>query len=268
MIGSNSQIVHLYSRNRMFSVSLPQENHHVITGVKRGSFEDWFTPAFWRVQFELQVREGRYAAHALGRNLNEEIAACLLGGYGIPAELGLLAFRRLRDRNLLDGAASSDAMEAALSEPFSIAERERRYRFPRQKAAYLSNALMNVAKAVVPRDALKLRQILLELPGIGPKTASWIVRNYCNSSNVAIIDIHILRAGQLMGLFDPADDPAKKYFELETRFLAFCSALGAPACALDALIWDYMRRIGPTAFRRPNRSARRIPHAYKAELTL
>ena len=44
-----------------------------------------------------------------------------------------------------------------------------------------------------------LRDWLLAIPGIGPKTASWIVRNRTGSSAVAIIDVHILRAGTSAG---------------------------------------------------------------------
>jgi endonuclease III len=46
-----------------------------------------------------------------------------------------------------------------------------------------------------------MRQLLLSIEGIGPKTASWIVRNVMGSDDVAIIDIHILRACTGMGVF-------------------------------------------------------------------
>jgi endonuclease III len=41
----------------------------------------------------------------------------------------------------------------------------------------------------------------MSLPGIGPKTASWIARNWLDADDVAILDIHIMRVGQVIGLF-------------------------------------------------------------------
>ena len=83
------------------------------------------------------------------------------------------------------------------------------------------------------------------LPGIGAKTASWIVRNHRGSDAVAIIDIHILRAGRHIGVFPVSWQPQRHYTQLECAFLKFAEALGVRASLLDALIWDYMRRISP-----------------------
>jgi thermostable 8-oxoguanine DNA glycosylase len=60
---------------------------------------------------------------------------------------------------------------------------------------------------------------------------------------VAIIDVHILRAGRHMGLFQTHWDPLRHYFELESAFLEFASALDSRPAMLDALMWDYMRRL-------------------------
>jgi N-glycosylase/DNA lyase len=65
-----------------------------------------------------------------------------------------------------------------------------------------------------------LRDRLLDLPGIGPKTASWIVRNHLDSDDVAIIDVHLHRACVMMNVFEAKSDPAKEYFSLEALF--FC----------------------------------------------
>ncbi|MDZ3993341.1 hypothetical protein PspTeo4_24872 [Pseudomonas sp. Teo4] len=51
-----------------------------------------------------------------------------------------------------------------------------------------------------------LRDWLLELPGIGYKTASWVARNWLDADDVAILDIHILRAGAWQ-VFSPLDLP-------------------------------------------------------------
>lgn len=161
----------------------------------------------------------------------------------MKAEIGLAAFARLRDRGLLLGIPSMSELESALSEPFSIRGASRRYRFPRQKARYLSACLKRLETFSEPLDDAAFRDRLADLPGIGLKTASWIVRNYRGSNRVAVIDVHILRAGRHIDLF-PADmEPQRYYRALEENFLRFATALGVAAGALDGLIWDYMRRL-------------------------
>ena len=57
----------------------------------------------------------------------------------------------------------------------------------------------------------------MTLPGIGPKTASWIVRNWMNSDAVAILDIHIVRAGMLMNLYCQGGRVERHYLEIEAK---------------------------------------------------
>ena len=227
-------------------LQLPPSESQLLPGVCWGSFDELLTPAYWKGQAWQHEQLGTYADFRLGRSLPEELAACLLGGYGMPAELGLAAYRRLRDRGLLGTVPTVTALEAALSEPFVTARGvTRRYRFPRQKARYLAGSLQAIQKANPPDSDLALRDLLLELPGIGPKTASWVVRNHRASNAVAIIDVHILRAGRHVGLFPVSWHPQRHYFQLEAAFLDFAAALDVPASLLDALIWDYMRRLPP-----------------------
>jgi hypothetical protein len=82
-----------------------------------------------------------YQPLPLGRSLREELAACLLGGFGMRAEVGLAAFRRLRAEGLLEGTPTAATLEGALARPFADGERIFRYRYSRQKAAYLSGCL-------------------------------------------------------------------------------------------------------------------------------
>lgn len=180
----------------------------------------------------------------------EEVSVCLLGGYGMPAELGLAAFKRLRTRGMLDGSACPSDIENELSLPFDVFGKPRKYRFARQKSQYLSRSLEMLRNAQVPSEPKMLRDYLTTLPGVGPKTASWAVRNHYGSDDVAILDVHIVRAGIEFGLFEVDTDPSRNYYELENRLLMFCAAIEEPISFLDAIMWDYMRRIGPTANRR------------------
>jgi len=61
------------------------------------------------------------------------------------------------------------------------------------------------------------------------------------SDQVAILDIHVVRAGLLMKLFSPEDDVSKDYPRMEARFVSFSQALGVPTSDLDALMWGMMR---------------------------
>jgi thermostable 8-oxoguanine DNA glycosylase len=182
--------------------------------------------------------------------LAEETGACLLGGYGMPAELGLGAYARLRADGLLEGTPSQAVLERRLSEPFFVQGRPRRYRFPQQKARYLAACLSALSRFDEPEDDVDLRDALAALAGIGPKTASWIVRNYRASNCVAVLDVHIVRAGRHVGLFEKVHTPERHYPRLEAAFLAFAAALPTAAGMLDGMMWDYMRRM-PT--HRPTR---------------
>jgi thermostable 8-oxoguanine DNA glycosylase len=226
---------------------VPAEIDEVMPGVSWGRPDELFTPSFWKYQSEAQMRRNRYSHHRLGSNLLEEIAVCLLGGYGIPAEIGMAAFERLKQEGMLLGDTSEREIHVQLSQPFAMQGNQRRYRFAAQKASYLARSLQ-MAKGIQANDPPRvLRDRLIELPGIGPKTASWIVRNHLDSDDVAIIDVHLHRACVMMNVFEAESDPAREYFSLEALFLRFADAIKVRASVLDAIMWDFMRRIGPTA---------------------
>ena len=189
---------------------------------------------------------GAPETYALGDTLAEEVTACLLGGHGIPADIGLAAFRVIRDSGLLDCEPDADALETVLSVPLQISGRDRpvRYRFARQRAQRISASLRVLGATTPPADPLQLRSWLLELPGIGPKTASWIVRNRTACDEVAIIDIHVHRAGLSAGFFCPSWRLPRDYFLFETAFCRVAALGHVSAAALDACVWDQMQRLG------------------------
>ncbi|MDO8289232.1 MAG: hypothetical protein Q7T44_08450 [Parvibaculum sp.] len=172
----------------------------------------------------------------------EEVAACLLGGHGIPATVGLAAFEKLRNLGAFHNPIipSEKQIEAWLREPLQIGERKVRYRFAGQKARYLAAALPAVHSAPEFSTGRKLRDWLLKLPGIGPKTASWAARNWMDADDVAILDIHIMRIGQAIGLFPRNLTIERHYFDLENQFLQLSQALDVRASELDAVIWYEM----------------------------
>lgn len=247
--GQTSQVAWAHNGASHFSIELPSPQSEVLPGISWGFAEEIFTPAFWKYQAKANRTDKNPPSYKIGENLVEELCACLLGGYGMPAELGLAAFQRLKALGLLTGAVAADEIERALGEPFLLFNKPRRYRFTRQKSRFLASALMRLREDEIPTDHRACRDYLTTFAGIGPKTASWIVRNQYGSDEVAILDIHILRAGTMVGIFQESADPARDYFGLEHRFLSFCRAISEPASLIDSLMWDYMRRIGPTRLR-------------------
>jgi thermostable 8-oxoguanine DNA glycosylase len=226
-------------------LALPPANSELLPGILWGKAEVLFTPAFWAATSWLTDQAPQ--KKAIPRKcFRREVIACLLGGYGISFELNQAAFLHLEEQGILEkDFPSSDEVTKALSSPMRIGNRLVRYRFPHQKGAYVAAALKELFSLDPSKFAdLELRNRLLQLPGVGNKTASWIVRNWNGSDNVAIIDIHLSRAGLIMGLFNDQHNPDRDYLEMERRFLEFCRRISTPASTLDILIWETMRNSG------------------------
>lgn len=225
--------------------SLPNPETLAMPGVRWGRPDVLFTPAYWRFQLQLCPELQQVGAHRLGQSFREEVVACLLGGHGIPAEVGLAAFSAIRCSGLLapDRNPTQDAIHAILARSLPLPSgRCVHYRFARRKSAFVSSFLCS--REPVPNDQSHtvVRQWLVKFNGIGLKTASWVIRNWFDSDDVAILDVHIYRAGLMAGVFHEGQSLSRRYLELEQRFLEFCRAINARPSALDALIWRQMRR--------------------------
>jgi N-glycosylase/DNA lyase len=143
---------------------------------------------------------------------------------------------------LLDDRPTAEVLEAALRQPLAIDGRDVHYRFASRKATFIATALRALADVTPPQDeGRQLRDWLLRLDGVGHKTASWIARNWLNADDVAILDIHVMRAGMLGGFLDRTLDLARDYLVLEEQFLRFSAALGVRPSELDAVIWQEMK---------------------------
>lgn len=239
-------------------LSLPSPVEKVMSGVYWGDYTFVFTPAYWKTLAWMD-ETANASSYQLGETLTEEITACLLGGYGIPAEVGLAAFHQVRNCGVLESNYLPTANEIyeVLSMPLDLRNKKVRYRFAKQKAHYLSSALKKLSESNAPASNHRaFRQWLLEFDGIGYKTASWITRNWLHSDEVAIIDIHIHRAGNLIGLYSAADSPSKNYLSMEDRFLNFAQKINVKASQLDALIWRQMKNAGNMALRLLEKAAK------------
>lgn len=214
-----------------------------IRSVRWGQPWQFDTPAYWIAQAEMFRPVDNYR---IGSNLEEEVAACILGGYGLPALIGVRAFEAVRDAGLINQNRSVTAveLERVLRAPLQIGDRFVRYRFPRQRAHRVAAALERLRGTRPPANGVELRNWLLHLPGVGPKTASWIARNHTGTDDVAIIDVHVLRAGQRAGVFDPSWTAARDYPRCEALFVAWARFGGVRASVVDACIWSQLSKSG------------------------
>lgn len=137
-------------------IQLPLPNEEVMPGVRWGLCHALFTPAYWVAQRWYARRTHDYADYRRGTSLREEVAACLLGGHGITAEMNNAAFARLRERGWLSVMRPSvQALVDNLSEPLMIGGRPIHYRFPKQKAKFLHAALARLDDEAPPTEAMR-----------------------------------------------------------------------------------------------------------------
>ncbi len=222
-----------------------------IEGMSWGLAEEICSPAYWAGQ--AWIWEVEAPDHfRLGQSLEEELIACLLGGYGIPAEVGLAAYDRLREihNDDPDHLLCNDAVLQLLREPLNVKGRSVRYRFAKQKSVYLASSLRQLRDIDQDAPDRQLRDALIALPGVGPKTASWVVRNWRGSDCISILDIHILRAGRILEIFPASWSVERHYHKLEDAFLGFAQAIGVKASILDSVMWMNMRQLPNSIVRR------------------
>ena len=225
----------------VIQIELPVSSVEALPGITWGSIDAFPTPAYWAYQVIARRVCGTPMRHRLGQTLAEEVAACLLGGHGIPASVGVAAFRRLQSLGMFAAAPVEDELLQQLTSPLLVNGRPVRYRFARQKAKYLTFAMKRLTEEAPPiHSGRALRDWLVGLPGIGFKTASWVARNWLDADDVAILDIHLLRAGALGGFFDTTMTVERDYLDLEAQFIRFSHAIGVRPSELDAVIWFEM----------------------------
>lgn len=238
-----SQVIYINSNDRIEVIELPNPSEKVTENLVWGEPDKLFTPAYWAMQAKLL--EKKYLGHfKFGKSLEEEIVACILGGYGFRAELGLLAFNKLKEKGLFlkGNSLNQDDIYNFLKEPFLCGSKSVKYRFARQKSKYVYDAISFIRHNPTPTtDHFEFRNWLLKIKGIGLKTASWITRNWLESDSVAVIDIHIYRAGILSNFFSKTDRIDRDYYKLENKFIEYSNAIGARVSALDAIMWAHMR---------------------------
>jgi len=228
----------------VIQIDIPNEYEDVMPGVKWGSAIGFPTVAYWFYKVLSNRLENNTVQYKLGRSLIEEVGACLLGGHGIPAATGVAAFEHMKSFGTFEEKnLSEEQLYDWLSMPIDIGEKTIKYRFAKQKACYLYHAIHKLNNEDAPIDSGKnLRNWLMEIKGIGPKTASWVARNWLDADDVAILDIHIYRAGLLGGFFDDNLTVERHYEKLEDIFVNLADSMHVRTSELDAVMWYEMQQ--------------------------
>ncbi len=123
-------------------------------------------------------------------------------------------------------------------------------RFGESKARYIVEARNMFSKdgrlEVKPRLAsfynpFELREWLVEeVKGLGYKEASHFLRNIGLGEEFAILDRHILRNLNRLGVISeiPTTITKKRYLEIEEKLRRFAEKIGIPMADLDLLFWS------------------------------
>jgi len=187
--------------------------------------------------------------------IDREILFCLLGGFGVTYELCRSATASIATLRPFSSVWDDDDLFRTLSSMLAQARFEprrsngslRRYRFPNRKASLLVEARQWLARYSPLGDlleslptAIARRHLLCDCPGFGLKTASWLLRNLGLGGDLAIIDVHLIRALSDAGRIGDVRMP-RDYELAERAFLHWCHELDAPAVAFDLFVWEWQR---------------------------
>jgi N-glycosylase/DNA lyase len=240
----NYQKAYVEVGKSVIQIDIPNEYEDVMPGVKWGSAIGFPTVAYWFYKVLSNRLENNTVQYKLGRTLIEEVGACLLGGHGIPASTGVAAFEHMKSYGAFEEkTCSEEQLYEWLSQPIDIGNKTIKYRFAKQKACYLHHALNQIVNEEVPTSSGKeFRNWLMKIKGIGPKTASWVARNWLDADDVAILDIHIYRAGLLGGFFDDKMTVERHYEKLEDIFVQLAKSMHIRTSELDAVMWYEMQQ--------------------------
>jgi N-glycosylase/DNA lyase len=147
----------------------------------------------------------------------------------------------------LEGKLESE-LETRQFDPLCKDGSFRAYRFPKSKAKILVKAGQWLLRTcdfclsdLLNSTSKKNREILLECPGVGYKTASWFLRNIGQGDGLAILDIHIYRILKDFAIIPPTLTVESDYLEIEDFFCDACDAIGARIESMDLILWTWAR---------------------------
>lgn len=190
-------------------------------------------------------------------DLRYELVACLLGSQ-VRAESADAALDRLFCADLFNDKrwqATDDNFEleicAVLADQHSSDGQRSSYRFPQMRARQLAQMrkalqLKPLSERLSPEGSIRETRanLVRDMPGIGPKQASMFLRNIGMSYDIAILDVHVLRFFQQLGLLSSNRvelSTLKRYEQTEAIASRYAAECGHPVGFIDWAIWITMR---------------------------
>ncbi len=144
---------------------------------------------------------------------------------------------KLREKGMIEEGGKSE-----------IADEIKRVRFRHNKSGYLVEARENFLKDDIslreklsdfndPKDAREW--IVDNIKGLGYKESSHFLRNIGYTEDLAILDRHILKNLEELGVIDevPKTLTKKKYIEIEKKMKSFSDEVDIPLGHLDLVLW-------------------------------
>lgn len=182
----------------------------------------------------------------------------ILGGYGISYEQNISGLSVLiekgfinnvlyRSKEQVDYTAELLRYQLCLPqfEPRTKEGNLRKYRFVGTKPFTIASAGLwlwdecqwEIISEIKSLGTKKSRDWLCECPGMGMKSASWLLRNIGVNDDCAVFDVHILRFLSKIGLEVPDTLTTKAYLKLENILRLICEKIGVSLGSLDYLLW-------------------------------
>ncbi len=131
-----------------------------------------------------------------------------------------------------------------------LAEIFKDVRFRFHKAEYVVLAQKQFIKNNAPtikelieqfKNPIQCRNFLVKnVKGMGYKEASHFLRNIYIGNNLAILDRHILRSLNELGVVEkiPSSLSAKKYLEIEQKLVNYCKSIDIEPFYFDFILWQ------------------------------
>lgn len=167
--------------------------------------------------------------------LFDELTFCLFTPQS-KAKVCWETVRELREEEMIEEGEKDEISEAI-----------KRVRFRSNKAGYLVEAREKFGEDFSIKDKISsfddpmgAREWIVDnVKGLGYKEASHFLRNIGKGKNIAILDRHILKNLDEMGVIDevPKTLTKKRYLEIEKKMKEFSDEVGIPVDHLDLVLW-------------------------------
>ena len=205
---------------------------------------------------EIKLRVERSVNCGGERALWWELSSCVLSSQ-VPYSMAAAAADALDQSGLLADSTRNPRLEHhlrdTLTRPVVVNGRALKYRFPCAKAAQLAKTHQHIHSNAESLSSLlegfesanEARQWLVDFAsGLGPKQASMFLRNVGFSYELAVLDRHVLRYMELLGLLRQVRGSVHSmsgYLDSEAALRAHAEYAKCPVGILDWAIWIVMR---------------------------